>query len=233
MTTPTQPVTVPVALPPVPLADIYGRFAGHRRLSVKQKKRWLEILFDWESKNSYGVFDEDGHHVLQVKENGGFVNVLLRMLLQTARPFSATVFDNPIPRPLLQLRRPFRFLFHRIDVATAGGEVVGSVVRRWSWIRRVYSVQDAEGKEVAILFGPFFRPWTFEVRIGERVIGTLQKKWSGLLKELVTDADNFVLELPDAPPQVKVLVFAATVLVDVVHFEKAAGQQHHPHHDHG
>jgi uncharacterized protein YxjI len=227
MTPPTQPVSVPVALPPATLADIYGRFGEHRRFSVKQKKRWLEILFDWESKNSYGVFDEDGNHVLQVKENGGFLNVLLRMFLQTARPFSSTVFDNPIPRPLLQLHRPFRFLFHRLDVMTAGGERVGSVVRRWSWIRRIYSVQNEAGVEVAVLFGPFFRPWTFEVRVSGRTVGTLQKKWSGLLKELATDADNFALDFDDAPPQVKVLVFAATVLVDVVHFEKAAERQHH------
>jgi uncharacterized protein YxjI len=232
MPIPSQSVNVPVALPPAPLTDIDARFAQHRRLSVKQKKRWLEILFDWESKNSYGVFDEDGNHVLQVKENGGFWNIVLRMLLHTARPFSATVFDNPIPRPLLQLRRPFRFLFHRLDVATAGGERVGSIVRRWSWIRRIYSVQDAQGVEVAVLFGPFFRPWTFEVRLGDRVVGTLQKKWSGLLKELVTDADNFVLDLSDAPPRVKVLVFAATVLVDVVHFERSTHRQQHPHHNH-
>jgi uncharacterized protein YxjI len=221
MTKPTLPVNVPMALPPVEVADIYGRFSEHRSLTVKQKKRWLEILFNWESKNSYAVFDEDGNHVLQVKENGGFLNVVLRMLLHTARPFSATVFDNPIPRPLLSLRRPFRFFFPQIDVATTDGKPLGRVVRRWSFVRRIYSVQDASGAEVAVLFGPFFRPWTFEVRVGERVVGTLQKKWSGLLKEVVTDADNFALQFDDAPPQVKVLVFAATVLVDVVHFEKS------------
>jgi len=231
MKTPTQPASVPVALPPATLADVHARFAEHRRLSVRQKKRWLEILFDWESKNSYAVYDERGVHVLQVREDGGLGNVLLRLLLRTARPFSSTVYDNPIPRPLLLLRRPFRFLFHRLDVAAADGTVVGSVVRRW-WIRRIYSVQDARGVEVARLFGPFFRPWTFEVQVSDRVVGTLQKRWSGLLKELATDADDFALELADASPQVKVLVFAATVLVDVVHFEKSARRQNHPHHKH-
>jgi uncharacterized protein YxjI len=211
-----------MALPPVALADLYTRFAAHRRLSVRQRRRWIEILFDWESKNSYAVFDEDGNHVLQVKEDaGGLFGILKRVFLGPIRPFSSTVFDNPIPKPLLLLRRPFRFFFHRIDVATAGGEVIGSVERKWSWLRRIYVVNDARGHEIAQLFGPFFRPWTFEVRVEDRTIGTLQKKWSGLLTEMVSDADNFALELADAPPQLKVLAFAATVLVDVVHFERA------------
>ncbi len=222
MGTPTESVNVPLALPPPSLVDVSTRFAQHRRLAVRQRKRWLEILLNWEQKNSYAVYDEDGQHVLQVKEDGsGLWKLVVRLFLRTARPFSSTVYDNPIPRPLLQLRRPFRFIFHRIDVATAGGEIVGSVERQWSWIRRIYSVRDKNDVEVATLFGPFFRPWTFEIRVGDRVVGTLQKKWSGLFKELVTDADNFALELGDAPPDVKILVFAATVLIDVVHFEQA------------
>jgi uncharacterized protein YxjI len=232
MTIPALPVTVPLTLPPVSTAEVVARFAEHRQLRVKQRKRWLEILFDWESRNSYAVFDENDEHVLQVKEEGGFWNVVARLFLRTARPFSSTVFDNPIPRPLLRLRRPFRFLFHRVDVETAAGERIGSVVRQWSWIRRIYSVQDEHGIEIARLFGPFFRPWTFEIHVNGRVIGALQKKWSGLLKELASDADNFALDLQDAPPRVKVLVFAATVLIDVVHFERAARRQRHPHHDH-
>jgi uncharacterized protein YxjI len=221
MSLPTESVSVPLALPPPSLADVSDRFAQHRRLAVRQRKRWLEILFNWEQKNSYAVYDEDGQHVLQVKEDGsGLGKLLVRLLLRTARPFTSTVFDNPIPRPLLRLHRPFRFIFHRIDVATADGQIIGSVERRWSWLRRIYAVTNKDGVEVATLFGPILRPWTFEVRVGDRVVGTLQKRWSGLLKEVVSDADNFALELGDAPPELKILVFAATVLIDVVHFEQ-------------
>ena len=54
--------------------------------------------------------------------------------------------------------------------------------------------------------------------------GIITKRWSGLLKEMFTDADNFGVDLARVPdPQLRALAFAATVLIDVVHFERAKG----------
>ena len=223
MTTPSLPAAISQSLPPTPLAEVLAEFDHHHKLSVRQRRRWLEMLFNWEQKNSYAVYDEDGQHRLQVKEEGsGLVNILKRLFLRTQRPFSATVYDNPIPKPLLFLKRPFRFFFHRLEVAASSGEVLGAIERRWSWIRRIYSIADENGAEVATLFGPILRPWTFEIRVSGQPRGLLQKRWSGLSTEMFTDADNFVLDLHEVTdPKLKVLVFAATVLIDVVHFEQA------------
>ena len=70
----------------------------------------------------------------------------------------------------MAVRRPFRFFFHRVEVTGADGQPIGSIQRRWSWLRRIYTVYDAQGQEVATLFGPILRPWTFEVHLpGEQV----------------------------------------------------------------
>lgn len=219
----SQPVNVPLALPPAGVDDAIAEFVGHRRLSVRQRRRWLELLFNWEQKNSYGVYDEEGNHTLQVKEEGnGLWNLIKRLFLRTARPFEAIVYDNPIPKPLVKLKRPFRFFFHRLDVSAADGTPIGAIERRWSWIRRIYSIHDASGRPVAQLFGPFFRPWTFEIRVDDQPLGLLQKRWSGMMSEMFTDADNFVLDIERVnDPKLRLLAFAATVLVDVVHFERA------------
>jgi uncharacterized protein YxjI len=219
----SQPVNVPLALPPATVQDAVAEFVGHRRLAVRQRRRWLELLINWEQKNSYAVYDEEGNHTLQVKEEGsGLLNILKRLFLRTARPFDAVVYDNPIPKPLLKLRRPFRWFFHRLEVSAADGTPIGAIERRWSWIRRIYSVHDASGAQVATLFGPFFRPWTFEIQVNGEARGLLQKKWGGLTSELLTDADNFVLDIERvSDPKIRLLAFAATVLIDVVHFERS------------
>ena len=50
----------------------------------------------------------------------------------------------------------------------------------------------------------------------------MKKKWSGLLKEAFTEADNFEVEfVADIDPRWKALALAAAVLIDVVHFERA------------
>jgi uncharacterized protein YxjI len=214
---------VPLTVAPATPAAVRQEFAQHRRLSVRQKRRWLEVLLNWEAKNSYGVYDEEGNHTLQVKEEGsGLLNILKRIFLRTARPFHAVVYDNPIPKPLLLLERPFRFIFHRLQVSAADGTPLGSIEREWSWIRRIYRVEDASGREVARLFGPFFKPWTFEIQIGGQKRGLLQKRWSGFTSEFLTDADNFAIELSDVDDAtVRALCFASTVLIDVVHFEQS------------
>ena len=220
---PSSAAQIPVTVAPATVAAVREEFGQHRTLSVRQKRRWLEVLLNWEAKNSYGVYDEEGNHALQVKEEGsGLLNILKRLMLRTARPFEATVYDNPIPKALMRLNRPFRFIFHRLDVAAGDGSPLGSIEREWSWLRRIYSIKDAQGRELAKLFGPILKPWTFEIQIGGVQRGLLQKRWSGFTSEFLTDADNFALNVGEInDPVLRALCFAATVLIDVVHFEQS------------
>jgi uncharacterized protein YxjI len=203
--------------------DLTARFGVYQQLTVRQRKRWVEVLLSFEMRNSYEVYDQSQAPVLRVRELGsGFLQFIKRLFLGPLRPFEAAVVEPAGDAPVLRLRRPFRFFFHRLEVTTPNGERVGAIQRRWSWLRRLYVIEDALGQEVANLFGPILRPWTFEVRLGEEVRGTIRKRWSGLLKEAFTDADNFGVDLTRLPdPQLKALAFAATVLIDVVHFERA------------
>ncbi len=201
------------------------RFANYQRLTVRQKKRWLEILLSFELKNSYDVYDEQGRASLQVKEQGsGFWSFLKRMFLGPMRPFRVHVDDVESGLTVLALDRPFRFIHHRLEVFTIDGKFLGAVQKKWSWLRRIYHLESERGQVLAELFGPLFRPWTFEIRVGERALGAIRKRWSGFSKEMFTDADNFGIELNDVTDaRLKLLAFAAVVLIDVVHFEKAKG----------
>ncbi|MGE0551238.1 MAG: phospholipid scramblase-related protein [Kofleriaceae bacterium] len=200
-------------------------FTAVQRLSVRQRKRWLEILFSWEAKNTYLVYDQNEAPLFEVRELGqGLGNILKRLVLGPMRWFDASVENLASQRPLLALQRPFRCYFHRLDVRSADGVLLGSIQRRWTWFRRKYTVEGPNGEEVATLFGPFFRPWTFKIQLpgSDAEVGLLQKKWSGIGKEMFTDADNFAIDLSNIrDPQLRALLFAATVLIDVVHFERA------------
>jgi uncharacterized protein YxjI len=213
------------ALARVGSRDVAARFDGYQRLTVRQRKKWLEILLSFELKNAYDVYAGGEAPVLRVQEQGkGFLSLCKRVFLGPLRPFQADVVDAQSGAPLLHLRRPFRWIFHRLEVTTPNGEKLGAIQRRWSWIRRIYVIEDAYGQVSADLFGPFLRPWTFELRVNQQPVGMIQKRWSGLLKEAFTDADNFGVDLQAVDdPRMKALAFAATVLIDVCHFERAKG----------
>jgi uncharacterized protein YxjI len=208
-----------------PPRELTRRFDAYQRLTVRQRKKWLEILFSFEFRNHYDVFDRGELPVLHVAEQGGgFMAFLKRTFLGPLRPFEVLVTDSKTNESVLALRRPFRFFLHRLEVATAAGERLGAIQRRWSWLRRIYVIEDANGQVIADIFGPILRPWTFELRVNEKVLGTITKKWSGLFKEAFSDADNFGVDLGALQdPQLKTLAFAATVLIDVCHFERSKG----------
>lgn len=209
--------------PDVPLV-----IASANRLSVRQRKRWMEILFSWESKNTYVVYNEEGDPVLNVQEQGkGIGKLFKRLFLRSLRPFKVHVEDLTAQDldkgHVMTLERPFRFFFHRLEIMGADGKVFGAIQRRWAWVRRKYDIEDPDGQVIASLFGPILRPWTFEVRKpgSDESLGLVQKKWSGLAKEMFSEADNFWVEMDRiTDPQLRAMLFAATVLIDIVHFEQ-------------
>ena len=186
-------------------------------LVVSQRKEWGEILTGFETKNKYAVLDASGNDLYIAAELGG--SLLLRWFLKALRPFEINVwtYEN---RLVLRVVRPFRFYFHELSVYDAHGQLLGTIQKRFSLLRRIYSVLDGSGQEMYQLFGPILHPWTFEIRKEDGEYGKITKKWSGLLKEGFTDADNFGVSFPASwDKKIKALFLGAVFLIDFVHFE--------------
>jgi len=195
------------------------RMARARALIVRQRKEWGEILTGFETRNRYAVFDADGREIYLAAEVSR--SLLARLFLGNWRPFEIRVV-TPEGAPVLTIQRPFRWFFHEVSVSAASGQVLGSVKQRFSWLRRRFTVRDASGLELCELFGPILHPWTFEIREGERVLGRIVKRWTGMGKEVFTDADNFGVEFPHAwDVNRKAIFLAAVFLIDFLYFERS------------
>jgi uncharacterized protein YxjI len=186
-------------------------------LTVSQKKEWGEILSGFETKNKYVVSDEAGNRMYYAAEEDG--SLLLRLFLKALRPFSLVVLTES-NQVLLRVKRPFRFYFHQADIVDSKDKSLGVLKKRFSLLRREYSVLDSTGKEIFQLLGPILKPWTFIIKNNDVEYGKITKKWSGLLKEGFTDADNFGVEFPkEWDIRLKALFLGAVFLIDFVHFE--------------
>ncbi len=186
-------------------------------LVISQQKEWGEILSGFETRNRYVVSDLQGGRLYLAGEQRG--STLLRLFLKALRPFTILVVSED-GRQMLRVERPFRFFFHRAEVFDEQGQSLGSIERRFTLLRRVYSVFDASGREAFRLFGPILHPWTFQIKSEAGELGKITKKWSGLMKEGFTDADNFGVEFPvDWDVRLKALFLGAVFLIDFVHFE--------------
>ena len=134
-------------------------------LIVSQKKEWGEILSGFETKNKYVVSDETGKAMYYAAEEGG--SILLRWFLKALRPFTLVVLTDS-NQVLLRVKRPFRFFFHEADIVDYQDKSLGVLRKRFSLLRRKYSVLDSTGKEIFQLFGPILKPWTFIIKNNDR-----------------------------------------------------------------
>jgi uncharacterized protein YxjI len=192
------------------------------RLSICQQKEMGEILTGIETRNRYEVMDHFNRRLYEAEEESGSMStMLIRMLLKAMRPFTLHLHSNDGVRRYT-LKRPFRFYFHEIEIFNAFGRSIGTVKKRFSFMRRIYTVCDTSGRELYQLFGPILRPWTFRIMKNQMEVGTITKKWSGLLKEAFTDADNFGILFPDGIDIAKkAILLGAVFLIDQVHFENS------------
>ncbi len=194
---------------------------GVTQLQVRQRRELLEVFSGWETKNRYEVSDGTGAPIFYAGEVGGGVGAFfLRQWLGSKRPFPVVVKDAA-GATVLVVKRPWRWFFARAEIRDASGRLLGAIQQRFSIFTRRYAVEGPTGAVGAELHGPFFKPWTFELQVHGRTVGKIAKRWSGLLKEAFTDADNFGLELaPEVDERLRPLVLGATFLIDFVHFEK-------------
>ncbi|KAM5215236.1 phospholipid scramblase 3 isoform 3-T4 [Hipposideros larvatus] len=119
----------------------------------------------------------------------------------------------------------------QMEVQAPPGTTIGHVLQTWHPFLPKFSIQDADRHTVLRVVGPC---WTcgcgtdtnFEVKTPDesRSVGRISKQWGGLLREALTDADDFGLQFPmDLDVKVKAVLLGATFLIDYMFFEKRGG----------
>jgi hypothetical protein len=198
--------------------------ASRPRILVRQVKEWGEILVGFEAKNRFELLDASGQMIGRAAEEGdGLGAMFLRNIFGRCRAAKIHLYDRE-NRELGRGVKPFRWFFHRMEVFE-GERKLGAVQRRWSWLDRRFTLEDAQGNELLTIRSPLFRIWTFKLLLRDVEVGRISKEWGGALRELFTDADTFGVEFTDAslPLEIRKLLLVATFLIDFTCFENNAG----------
>lgn len=213
----------PTPMEAPPSKDLSQAISTGTQLVIKQKRELAELFLGFETRNQYMVFDQNGAPCGSIAEQGTGVKAFFkRMFLKSRRPFVIHVTDAS-GKVILEFSRPFFFLFSDITVRVPNGPILGSAHRRYEIINnKKYELRDANGAKFAELKGGILRLWTFAIRDKEgNEVARISKKWSGLLKEYFTDADNFMIEFGNKnwTPQQRAVIFATAISVDFDFFE--------------
>ncbi|XP_021968253.1 phospholipid scramblase 1 [Folsomia candida] len=216
----------------VPLNVPYGlEYLAHLdQIFVKQKIEALEVILGCETNNKYIVKDAAGRDMFTAKESTDFCT---RQCCGNIRPFDLLIKDFS-GQEVIHLTRPlacgsccFPCCLQSIQIFAGNGELLGTIEQVWTfWIPK-YLVKNGNGEVVLKIEGPCCTcaccaDVDFKILSvsGDIEVGRISKKWSGLLKEAFTDADNFGITFPmDLDVKMKAVMLGALFLIDFMFFE--------------
>jgi len=187
---------------------------------VAQSVELMEVFSDYETSNQYTVFDDHGEMVLfAAEEEGGCWAHLVRQVMSTRRPMVMYVTDANGDL-VLQLNKPFAFYFHKMEVLDGGGELLGTIEREFTLVKRKYTLRAPDGEVIYEVDGAFWKPWTFDVLDKGDAVAQVKKQFSGFLQEMASDADNFGVEwADDLAGEDRLMLISTVFFLDLLHFE--------------
>ena len=198
-----------------------------KNIHVQQVWEGLEMVFGFETRNKYQILDDELRPLaFAAEQSKGILGTILRQIVGHWRAFEIIIFDERREK-VFKLDFPFRFFFKSLYVTDFTGNEIGHLKERFAFFRKKFDVYDSNNQLVARINSSFFKLWTFEFFDGQRSLGKVQKKWSGILGEVFTDKDNFVVSYsdPNLPTEVRTLMLATCLMVDIVYFENNQGKR--------
>ncbi|XP_030371876.1 phospholipid scramblase 1-like isoform X2 [Scaptodrosophila lebanonensis] len=226
-------MSIPAGIPNCPRGLEY--LTTIDQLLVKQKVELLEAFTGFETNNKFSIKNALGQKVYHAVEDN---DCCTRNMCGPARPFDMKIFDN-YQQEVIHMHRPlacsaccFPCCLQSMEVSAPPGNVIGTIEQEWSICSPSFRINNHIGDTVLRIEGPFC---TFslcgEVEFnvvsltGEKV-GKISKQWSGLAREIFTDADFFGITFPlDLDVRMKAVLLGATFLIDAMFFEKSGNRE--------
>lgn len=203
---------------------------------VKEQVKLLETFCCCELNNEYDVLNNRGKKIFTAKEKTCWCT---RYFCGPCRPFTIEICDLQ-GNVCLTIKRPLRVCHcccptccQQITVLDAQLQPVGFVSQQCSLKRPMFEIQSKDSECLFLIKGPcrcipYCCRTDFKItsQDGYSKVGRLTKKWSGGLKEMFTDADNFGVEFPvHLNVDIKSTILAAVFLIDFMYFEESANRK--------
>lgn len=174
--------------------------------------------------NIYDILEPESQAQLGIaQEKPGTLVHLLRLVLgKQLLPTKVFIYEGGDPenesRLLFSIHKGVALIAPKVDIRDRAGIVVGWLKAKAFSFGGAFRVYDAAGREVAAVKGDW-KGWKFRfLDHSENEIGRITKKWAGIAKELLTTADNYIIDLNEKPEPAKaILLLAAGLAVDMVY----------------
>lgn len=170
--------------------------------------------------NNYDIYDpQTGQIIMECREpNLGALTKMLRFTkYKRMTPFDIQI-RTPDGRMVVQVRRGWTLIRSKVYVLDEAGHPIGSFKQKLFTIGGAFDVLDPQDKPMCQLKGKW-TSWEFKFVADGVEYAQVTKKWAGALKEILTSADNYFLEISETVPPdnpLRQLILAAVMCIDMV-----------------
>jgi uncharacterized protein YxjI len=182
------------------------------RWIVNQRAKLIEMTTE------YRILDEQGAQVGVVRQEGQTALKKAARFLGNVDQFMThrfSVYDAEGSK-VLGITRPRKILKSKVEVTDGQGLPVGTIVQQNVIGKIRFGLQGPSGEELGAILGQNWRAWDFHVVDAQgQQVGSINKRWAGLGRELFTTADNYVVEVAEhVQGPLRLLALAAGAGID-------------------
>lgn len=182
------------------------------RLVINQKVKIIEI------NNEFKISDEEGNQIGVIRQEGqSALKKVLRVVGSVDQFLTHTlaVYDATDTK-VVELTRPRKVFKSKLLIKDGQGRDVGRIVQDNVFGKIRFKLEGSQGQDLGAIKAENWRAWDFAiVDAQDKEVGRITKKWEGLMKNVFTTADNYVLEMdPSVQGEFRLLALASAAGID-------------------
>ena len=168
--------------------------------------------------NAYKVFNKEGEQIGNITEIMPWGKKILSLFLNKAMfPFKLEIADME-NNVLASIKRGWTFWMSKIEILNSENVPVATIKQKFKLFKPTFTIFDIRGQQVATIAGDW-KAWNFVITSNDnQQIGTINKKWNGILKETFTTADKYIVSVNPMLQIdiVKTIIVSAAITIDMV-----------------
>jgi uncharacterized protein YxjI len=167
--------------------------------------------------NTYKVYDSSGSQIGVIEESMPAGLKFLSLILSKAfMPFTLDIADTE-QNVLVTIKRGWTFFMSKISIYDGGGNEIARIKQQFKMFKPTFHITDLNDVSLAVISGDW-KAWNFTItENGDKQIGTITKKWNGILKEAFTTADKYVVSINSETEGIKrIATLATAITIDMV-----------------
>lgn len=168
--------------------------------------------------NTYKVYNSETEEVGTIQQKVSGLHKFLRLFLNKAMfPFTLEVhnIDNDLQ---VTIKRGWTFWMSKITIYDNNNELIGTIKQKFKLFKPTFNIFNSKNELIAKINGDW-KAWDFKIENDKgSPIGTINKKWGGVVKEFFTRADKYRVSIDPAYAEDtnKIAIVSCAITVDMV-----------------